>query len=488
VIGLNLTLAEKKVLKALADGHHSIEEIARASSMKKDSVLKAVEWLKAKGLVRSKESITQKLSLTSEGMSYLDNGLPERRVLDAAISGNTDVRTITKNIKDANIGIVWLSKLGIARVLNGEVRVFNKPDKLITEKLLEKAKSGVSFDELTDEEKKIVRSRQKVFELTEHKSLELSLTDEGESIARNVEIVEEESRLTPEMLKTGSWRGKRFRRYDVVAATPPIYPGKRHFAKQAMDFVRRIWLDMGFVEMEGPLIDTCFWNFDALFVPQDHPSRELQDTFYLPYTGKLPSKALVERVRKAHEKGVCGSKGWRYKWDPDEAKRMVLRTHTTILSAHTLAKLKEEDIPAKFFSVGRVFRNEALDWKHLFEFTQSDGIVVGDVNFRHLLGYLKEFLSQLGFKKVRFRPSYFPYTEMSVEPEVWHPIKKEWVELGGAGIFRPEVVEPLLGKDIPVLAWGLGVERLIIDYYNITDIREIYRNDIQMLRETKMWW
>ena len=483
----NLTLYEKKVLKAITDGNATVASIASSSSLKSDTVLKALEWLKAKGLVTINENVSEMVALTDEGNRYLKEGLPERKLLDMVKSGKSSMKALA-SFPEARIGIVWLSKLGIGRVLNGEVKVFTEPSKMKTEVLLAKAGRGVRLDDLDNDEKQIVKIRSKVFRIIERKDIKVSLTDKGKKVASNIEIIDEESRLTPQMLKAGSWRNKRFRKYDVSAPTPPLYPGKRHFAKQAMDFVRRIWLEMGFVEMEGPLIDTTFWNFDALFVPQDHPSRELQDTFYLPLTGDLPDSKIVSRVRKAHEKGVCGSRGWRYKWDEDESKRMVLRTHTTVLSARTLAKLKEFEIPAKFFSVGRVFRNEALDWKHLFEFTQSDGIVVGNVNFRHLLGYLKEFLARLGFTKVRFRPSYFPYTEMSVEPEVWHPVKKEWVELGGAGIFRPEVVEPLLGKDIPVLAWGLGVERLIIDYYNITDVRDIYKNDVQALRETKMWW
>jgi phenylalanyl-tRNA synthetase alpha chain len=170
------------------------------------------------------------------------------------------------------------------------------------------------------------------------------------------------------------------------------------------------------------------------------------------------------------------------------SKRCILRTHTTSLSARTLTKLKEGELPAKFFSVGRCFRNETLDWKHLAEFYQTDGIVVGeDVTFRNLLGYLKRFFSKLGFPKARFRPAYFPYTEMSTEIEVWHPKHKEWVELGGAGMFRPEVVKPLLGKDVPVLAWGPGFGRMVMMNYEIDDIRKLYLSDLKQVRKAEMW-
>ncbi|MEK6904533.1 MAG: phenylalanine--tRNA ligase subunit alpha, partial [Nanoarchaeota archaeon] len=108
-------------------------------------------------------------------------------------------------------------------------------------------------------------------------------------------------------------------------------------------------------------------------------------------------------------------------------------------------------------------------------------------NLRHLLAYLREFFTKMGFPKARFRPGPFPYTEPSVEVEVYHPTKKEWIEFGGAGIFRPEVVEPLLGEYIPVLAWGLGLERIIVDYYGIKDLREVYSNDLKQLRGIKTW-
>ena len=165
-----------------------------------------------------------------------------------------------------------------------------------------------------------------------------------------------------------------------------------------------------------------------------------------------------------------------------------MRTHTTSLSAQTLSKLKTSELPQKFFALGKCFRNETVDWSHGFEFNQTEGIVVDkNANFRHLLGYLKQFFNKMGFEKIRFRPSYFPYTEPSVEIDVWHPERKIWLELGGAGMFRPEVTIPLLGENIPVLAWGPGFDRMIMNYYDIKDLREVYKNDLNMLRKIKFW-
>jgi len=248
---------------------------------------------------------------------------------------------------------------------------------------------------------------------------------------------------------------------------------------------------MGFKEMKGSMVQTSFWNFDALFTAQYHPVREMQDTFFIkePQFGKLPDPKLVQSVKAMHEHGGdIGSIGWQYKWSELETKKNVLRTHTTPLSAHTIANLKSSDLPGKFFSIGQAFRNETMDWSHLFELTQSEGIVIDEnANLRHLLGYLKEFFKKMGYDKIRARPAYFPYTEPSVEIDVYHPIHKKWIELGGAGIFRPEVTVPLIGKDVPVLAWGLGPGRILMGYYGITDIRDLHKNDLKQLREIKYW-
>ena len=321
------------------------------------------------------------------------------------------------------------------------------------------------------------------------KSVTCNLTKLGAEIQKlkfNDELIES---LNTNILKSKEWMNKKFRRYDLKANAPRIYPGKKHFVNEALDYAKRIWLDMGFKEMKGNMIQSSFWNFDALYTSQDHSVREMHDTFYLDGKSDLPNKDIVDRVRKAHENGGdTGSKGWRYKWKEEEARRLVLRTHTTVLSAQTLASLKKDDLPAKFFAVGRCFRNETLDFSHLFEFNQTEGIVVDEnANFKHLLGYLKEFFKKMGFPKARFRPAYFPYTELSIEIDVYHPVHKKWIELGGAGIFRPEVVKPLLGIDIPVLAWGPGIDRIITDAYKIKDIRELYRNDLKQLRESKIW-
>ncbi len=353
----------------------------------------------------------------------------------------------------------------------------------------------ITIKELTPEEKFAfdnLMDRKKMLKKDVRKIKKAKLTALGKEVAKKADDGKEYiEKLTPKMLKEGSWKGKEFRSYDVTINVPKVERGKRHFVSQSIDYAKRVWLDLGFKEMKGPMIQTSFWNFDALFTAQDHPVREMQDTFFIknPRKGKLPKREMVEKVRKTHEDGwSTGSTGWGYKWNEEDSKQNVLRTHTTCLSAKTLSEVKKEDMPAKFFSVGKCFRNETLDWSHLFEFNQTDGIVIDEnANFRHLLGYLKKFFKKMGYEKARFRPAYFPYTEFSVEIDVLHPVHDTWFELGGAGIFRPEVVKPLLGMDIPVLAWGPGFDRIILEFFNITDIRELYKNDLKQLRDMKDW-
>jgi phenylalanyl-tRNA synthetase alpha chain len=336
--------------------------------------------------------------------------------------------------------------------------------------------------------------KRKLATITESTTRYIRITGFGTQVLpelTELETVNIITQLTPELLSTGRWKGSRFQEYDVSLPVPNTLPGKRHFISQVIDYIRRFWVELGFKEMKGEYLELNFWNFDALYQPQDHPARDLADTFYMktPYKGRLPDAKMVEQVKQTHENGwTTGSKGWQYKWDAELSKRTVLRTHTTSLSVNQIAKLKKEDLPAKFFSVGRVFRNETIDWNHLAEFYQTDGIVIGeDVTFRDMKGYLKSYLEGLGIKKFRFRPAYFPYTEMSMEAEIWIEERNSWMELFGAGMFRPEVVKPLLGIDVPVLAWGPGFDRLVMQSYKVNTIKELYSNDIGLLRRAKLW-
>ena len=490
----NLQYHEVILLKKLSEMKQStVIALDKILGIDQAAVVRAAMTLAQLGLLTIDESDKMVVALTRDGKTVIDKGLPEKQLIHAVIKDKVMILSMI-DIKDRNIALGWAKKQGLVELEKSDNDMAVK----VTSKGLDfyKVKSDIelALENIVNNkpvDKGMIETLKKRRLITaEFKTVRtLSMTADGQKIAKSVKLVKEVSKVTPELLKDGKWKEVKFRKYNVVAPVAPIYPGKKHFVSQSLEYVRRIWLEMGFKEMEGNLIATSFWNFDALFVPQNHPAREMQDTFYVDVKeGRLSDKKVVSGVKKVHESGDEESCGWEYDWKDDEAKTVVLRTHTTVLSAQTIANIKESDLPVKYFAIGKCFRNESLDWKHLFEFYQMEGIVVDkNANFKQLLGYLKEFYKKMGYTAVRIRPAYFPYTEMSCEVEVFHPRKKEWVELGGAGIFRPEVVKPLLGIDVPVLAWGQGLERILSEYYKITDIRNLYKNDVSKLRSTKLW-
>jgi phenylalanyl-tRNA synthetase alpha chain len=493
----SLSPNERKILPYLEED--SIDLIYKRTGLDEISITRALTFLENKGIVKIKQSKKKIIEVGVNGALYRKKGLPERRLLDILNEKKdldlTQAQKLTSLSDDefkASIGA--LKKKAMIEIKENKI-VLTSTKQEIAKKFLEESfleSLPLELESLKPEQLhafKSLESRKNILELLEEKEVVIELTDLGKKIAK-VKILEEDKieQLTPEMIKNEFWKGKKFRRYDITSPVPAIYGGKRHFVNQASSYARKVWTELGFKEMAGNLAVSSFWNFDALFTAQDHPVREMQDTFFINKKTDLPEKTLVKAVKGAHEKGVKGGEGWNYIWNEEEAKKLVLRTHTTCLSAQTLAKLDKKNLPQKFFAIGKVFRNETVDWSHGFEFNQTEGIVIDkNANFRHLLGYLKEFFRKMGFEKIRLRPSYFPYTEPSVEIDVWHPEKEIWLELGGAGIFRPEVTIPLLGEDIPVLAWGPGFDRILMDYYEIKDLRELYKNDLNKLRKIKFW-
>jgi phenylalanyl-tRNA synthetase alpha chain len=321
-----------------------------------------------------------------------------------------------------------------------------------------------------------------LLEVREEKTRILSLTEAGWRVELGPEV-EEISELTPELLSTGAWRTARFKRYNVLAPVSPVYPAKLHPQQRVIEEIREILIGMGFKEIPSRIVETEFWNFDALFQAQDHPAREIHDTLSVskPSHGAVPEE-LLRKVARAHERGVAGSCGWGYRFNPEISRRLLLCSQTTAATVHFLAGCPSP--PVKVFCIGRVFRHEKIDYKHLAEFYQCEGIVMDrGLTLRDMFGYLKEIVRRLGFEKVRFRPSYFPYTEPSAEALVYHEGRGEWIEILGAGMFRPELLVPL-GIRYPVLAWGIGLTRLIMLKLGVEDIRMLFSNDLKWLRES----
>ena len=490
-LALMLTPTERKVLSVLEN--HTVKELEELTKLSETEVIRALQWLQNKKLATVHKEEKEHIVLGKLGKEYLKKKLPELQMLKVIKDGIELNELFNKGLdkQEVNVGIGKLREYSAISLEKKDGKTYVKrleQAKRLSEKgTLEQQfleKLPLETASLNNEDKNAfqkLRKRGGIIEVETKKIITGTKSPLGKTILQEDVKKELAERLTPHMLKDGSWKKKTFRHYDVEINVPEITGGRKHPVEEVKEFVKSIWVEMGFKEMKGPLLEESFWNFDALFIPQDHPAREMQDALFSDL------KLDVNKIKQYNAVKKENLKNWRI-WDDEKPKKLVLRTHTTNLSARTIGSLKKTELPGKFFSVGKVFRNETLDWSHLFEFYQVEGIVVDpDVTFNDLVGYLKTFFGKMGFDQIRIRPGYFPYTEPSVEVEVFHPKKKKWLELGGAGIFRPELVKPLLGVDVPVLAWGLGLERIMMDYYELDNIREVYKNDLKTLQKLKMW-
>ena len=496
-----LHIYEKKLLKELeANPEATPEEIAENTGMDIKSVMSAAGSLASKDIIEVDKEVNETYSLTEDGLKYAEEGLPERKILEVLsekkqihMKDLADEAGIDK--KETNIALGWLRRKDWAQIDKGIVNITEFGNEFssklgVDERVLEYLKAnadGVKLftDDLMDGFKKLT-GRKNILNVKKETSHSFKLMDKGEAILNEgFTIQKQATQLTHQQLKDGEWKSLQYRPYDINAEAPVFFAGKKHPLRVIIDEIREIFLNMGFSEDTGDYVESAFWNFDSLFQPQDHAAREMQDTFYLknPLTCDLPDGDLVKITAETHENGGgTGSIGWQYDWSEDIARQSVLRTHTTGISTK---HLYEYEPPIKMFSVGRVFRRETFDYKHLPEFHQVEGLVCDEgISYQNLLGTLKEFYKKLGFE-VRFRPAYFPYTYLSTETEIYLEEKESWIELGGAGMFRPEVLKPL-GIDKPALAFGLGIERLAMIRYDVSDIRMLYKSDIKWLRELNL--
>lgn len=491
-----LSQNEKKVLLTLdkLKGKASPEEILRNGDFSQEvEVMNASSWLRSKKLVVIEDHIKTVYSLGKEGKQFIEKGLPEKRALKliSKKNGKLSLSNLSEilDAKEVPVAIGWLKRNGWANIKKekdtilemtdkGKDALNSETDEEKTLKFLEKHPNS----EIDKEKVRAFLTRKKVVKEKEIITCAVVLTPDGKRvIEQGITINEEISQITSSVIKNAEWKNKEIRPYDINAFAPAKYGGKSHPLVDLVSKIRKIFLEMGFEEIQGNYVESCFWNMDMLFIPQDHPAREMQDTFYLKKPSKIniQDKGLLEKIAKVHENGGnTSSTGWGYKFSKDEGERVLLRTHTTVNTIRYLYNHPKP--PCKVFSIGRVFRKENMDSTHIPEFYQIEGIVYEDeCNFKQLVGVLKEFYKRMGFEKIRLRPGYFPYTEPSMEVDVlWNG---KWMELGGSGIFRPEVTEPIGIKE-PVLAWGLGLERLAMLKFGLKDIRELYISDLGWLK------
>lgn len=416
--------------------------------------------------------MAKKYIITEEGMRYLKEGFPEERLV-RVVKKPMPVKTVKDKVPNFSIALSWAKKKGWVKIESGKLVPVKKEVRTPLGKALSSIEGGKK------PEKKLIL-------MLEKRNL---VKPEKKDAASRVKKLEgrEVTNLTPDLIKTGAWKKVKLRPYNIKARGDTIYPGRRQPYNRFLRQVRSKLIELGFMEMEGPIIETEFWNFDALFQAQNHPSRDWTQTYTLkhPKKGALPDKKTVSRVKAAHENGwKTGSTGWGYEWDSEKASQLMPRAHGTACSARQLAKGVE--VPGKYFAIKRCFRPDVIDATHGVEFNQCEGIIIDEsMTFRQMLGILDMFAREVaGAEDVRFYPDYYPFTEPSVQLSAKHP-ELGWIEFAGAGIFRPELTEPL-GIKQPVLAWGLGIDRLAMCRLGIKDIRYLFSQDIGWLRKQEV--
>ena len=514
-----------------ADKPVSDSSLHEISQLEPAQVSMALGWLQAKKLVRVHSEVsTAWVGLTEVGHRYLEIGSPPEWIVRTCRQGAEEGRSLTvKALQGLNTfppmeisrAIGLLKKEGaIALGAGGYVEATATPSPTVEQfqTLLHRLKeSRRELRSFSPDQQTLLRqysvkrgSAQEPFRIEERIQRAYVPTQTGKAVAKRchagatTEVPNvtgaakplnlatslsraqghaEVSQLTPEMLKDGSWRSKRFRKYTITLRPPRVAPGRRHPYREFLDLVKHKLVSMGFQEMRGPLVETEFWDMDALYMPQFHPARAIHDVYFVktPTHAETISEPFLSRVAAIHEHGgPTGSSGWGYRYDKERARRLVLRSQGTAVSARTMAS--NPLVPGKYFSMARCFRYDQVDATHATDFFQVEGIMLGeDINFRTLLGLLTLFAKEMAqAQESKFFPAYFPFTEPSVELHVRHP-KLGWMELGGAGLFRPEVTQPL-GVTVPVVAWGLGLDRMAMVALGIHDIRELFSVDLENIR------
>lgn len=352
----------------------------------------------------------------------------------------------------------WISidKSSGATIVKRNVEFIEDTVRLDLKNLIQRNDEKVS-EKIKNEYKKrklMVENVIKIFVLTKGKEFTTTLT-------------KLETDLTSDLLTSEAWKSLKFKDYNFDALGSNPQAGYTHPLLKVRSEVSANFIQMGFTEMPtNNYVESSFWNFDALFQPQQHPARDAQDTFFITdpeNSSKFPSEYL-ERVKKYHEEGGNGSIGYRYSWKIKEAQKNVLRTHTTAVSARMLYKLANQVggfKPAKYFSIDKVFRNETLDATHLAEFHQVEGVIAGvDITLGDLMGIIGDFFAKMGLTEIEFKPAYNPYTEPSMEIFCYHKGLGKWIEIGNSGMFRREMLDPMnIPANVNVHGFGLSLER-----------------------------
>jgi len=488
---------ERKVLQAV-NGKEEIKltEIIENSNLKEAEVMRAINWLKEKGYLNFNKVEIRKIVLGENGKKYLKEGLPEIKLLKEVINYkevniNKLIKELNLEKEEVNIAIGVLKKKGLIYITKEKnVLILSKTE--LSEKYLKDYinpliafKKLRNVNELSKNEVLILKEfskRKKILKEVVEKDFLIKLTDKGKEIInfikrKNIELDFIEN-ITEEVIKKELWKKKEFRAYDINSKVPLPEIGRRHPILESNKILGEIFVEMGFKEMEGPIVESAFWNMDVMWIPQDHPARDEQDTFYLEGKAKLP-KEYLNKVKEMHEKGLKRTHTTQGDWKEEISSRRLLRTHSTATTFRTLAKLGEKlkkggEINGKYFYIANNFRNEAVDATHLAEFFQAEGFIIGDnLSLADLMGFVKEYYAKLGLTKIRFKPTFNPYTEPSMEAHYYDEKMNKWYALINSGIFREETLKPFGLEKKRIIAWGMGASRVAALLSRKQSMREI---------------
>ncbi len=482
-----MSRSEIEVLKAIARVRRgSVDDIERISGIPRSSIASIAESLASKNLVRIERRVRHIYRTTEEGIRS-SRSFPEEELLEILKRGGGSIQIAgAENLlgkEKASIAIAWARRRGWIGIDAGRIVLRGEGSLERYRKALEKAvkgayeeELGLSQDEIGELMRRKMLAREEVSEIT------IEILDSGLKALETLGDVIIVSKLSRDILTqllgvvgvSSAAQRIIIKPYNVEAESARIYPAYKHFYVDFLETLREIMLSLGFDEIVDEIVVPELWNFDVLFQAQDHPAREIHDTLAIDGNADLSGyKELLEIVSREH------SRGWGYRYDEKIASRLIMRSQTTAATIRYLYHHREP--PVRAFIIGRVFRYDSIDAKHLPEFHQMDGVAMErDMSLKKLLGILTQITRALGFRDVVFKPGYFPFTEPSVEGYV-EIGDLGYVEIFGSGLFRPEVLR-IAGLKHSVAAWGMGVDRLAMAYLAINDIRDLYTPDIDKLR------
>jgi phenylalanyl-tRNA synthetase alpha chain len=482
---------EREVLPHSGKG--SVAAIARAATMDPVDVRSALLMLEQHELVKLDWKETIAYVLDKLGQKYQDSDLPEVVLLKAVLKTPLPKDLLPLSADEIAPSLGLLRRAGAINIKKDGgliISATKKATNYIKNNTLNLSLfiDAVAEADLNESHKVLLKELQSrrgfIKKVTSKKLKGCTQTSSGKSLAKDLvgkykdlHLVEN---LTSDLLKTGSWKGATFRHYNTELTTPTLPLGRRQPQLQANDILRDIFIEMGFKEIEGPMVESAFWNNDVMWFPQDHPSRDEQDTFYLDGNCKV-DKQLMKSVKEMHENGIKRTHTIKGDWTEEIATKRLLRTHSTASTFRTLAKLaaeakkagKDDIEDGMYYYIAHSFRNEAIDATHLAELFQAEGFIVGDdLSLADLMGFIKEFYARLGLTQIRFKPTYNPYTEPSMEAHYYDPKLKKWYALINSGIFRFETLRPL-GINKTIIAWGMGANRLAALLSGVKSMRDI---------------